>query len=174
MIIEYLRNIKDNEALKIYENLSDTTKKEINKLLDDNLVSMIYNLDPEEEEASGSVIEELMYLNLYSKVETLNWFTQACILNRQHPIGKYRADMVLSCLLNNGRFFNIAIECDGHEYHNKNKKQVQRDKERDRFFALEGYQIMRFSGSEIVADPEKCANEVLKLASKLKKHLEEI
>lgn len=46
----------------------------------------------------------------------------------------------------------IAIECDGHEFHEKTKKQVIRDKQRDRWLNKNGYIVFRYSGSEIYND----------------------
>jgi very-short-patch-repair endonuclease len=43
----------------------------------------------------------------------------------------------------------IAIECDGHDFHEKTKEQAQRDKEKDRFLQSKGWLIARFTGSEI-------------------------
>ena len=53
------------------------------------------------------------------------------------------------------------IECDGHDYHERTKEQAARDKKRDRFFASKGYKVLRFTGSEIWADPEAVAEEAL-------------
>jgi hypothetical protein len=58
----------------------------------------------------------------------------------------------------------IAVECDGHEFHDKTKKQAQRDKARDRFLVSAGVKVMRFTGSEIWRDPTRCALEVANAA----------
>lgn len=55
----------------------------------------------------------------------------------------------------------IAVECDGHEFHDKTKEQAQRDKARDRFLVTAGVKVMRFTGSEIWRDPTACALEAL-------------
>ena len=43
----------------------------------------------------------------------------------------------------------MAIECDGHDFHEKTKEQAQRDKEKDRILQANGWLIARFTGSEI-------------------------
>ncbi len=43
----------------------------------------------------------------------------------------------------------IAIECDGHDFHEKTKEQAQRDKEKDRILQSNGWLVARFTGSEI-------------------------
>ena len=58
----------------------------------------------------------------------------------------------------------LFIECDGHDFHEKTKEQVARDKKRDRKFVAAGLTIIRFSGSEIWANPLKCTWEVFALA----------
>jgi len=56
--------------------------------------------------------------------------------------------------------FFIAIECDGHEFHEKTKKQAQKDKSKDRFLNSKGLKVFRFTGSEITKAPDKCADEI--------------
>ena len=55
---------------------------------------------------------------------------------------------------------SIAVECDGHAFHEKTKEQAARDKSRDRAIQSKGIYVMRFTGSEINKDPMKCALEV--------------
>lgn len=64
--------------------------------------------------------------------------------------------------------FFIAIECDGHEFHEKTKEQAQKDKSKDRFLSSKGLAVFRFTGSEITKNPDKCADEI---DSMLDKHL---
>ena len=54
----------------------------------------------------------------------------------------------------------IVVECDGFEYH-KNKEQFINDRKRDRLLKSHGYDVVRFSGSEIYADPLVPAKELL-------------
>ena len=61
----------------------------------------------------------------------------------------------------------VAIECDGHEFHERTKEQAQRDKERDRQLTLDGFTVIRFTGSEIWRDPMKCAEQVDELLDEL-------
>lgn len=58
----------------------------------------------------------------------------------------------------------IAIECDGHEWHEKTKEQVARDKRRDRRLLADGIPSVRFSGAEIHANAEECAEYLRGLA----------
>lgn len=56
----------------------------------------------------------------------------------------------------------IIIECDGHEFHQKTKEQVARDNEREYNLKMQGYDVIRFSGSQIYNDPLGCAEKAYK------------
>lgn len=57
----------------------------------------------------------------------------------------------------------IVIECDGHDYHERTKEQAAKDRSRDRLLRRNGYEVMRFTGSEIYQKPYRCASEVITL-----------
>lgn len=106
--------------------------------------------------ASESPIEERLALHLFNlpRAEV----GQATIV-AQRPVttdsGDYRLDFAFEC---DGK--RVAVECDGHEFHERTKEQAARDKARDRSLVAAGWQVLRFTGSEIWADPGKCASEV--------------
>jgi len=54
----------------------------------------------------------------------------------------------------------IAVECDGHDFHERTKEQAKADRSRDRAVQAAGLKILRFTGSEIHNDPFGCAAEV--------------
>lgn len=60
----------------------------------------------------------------------------------------------------------ILIEVDGHDFHEKTKQQVAYDKERELNIKMEGYDIIRFSGSQVWNDPLKCAADSLEYLQK--------
>jgi hypothetical protein len=60
-------------------------------------------------------------------------------------------------------YSQVVVECDGHDFHERTKEQAQRDKARDRAFHAAGYTVLRFTGSEIWKDPDKCAVEALRM-----------
>jgi len=83
----------------------------------------------------------------------------------QYSIGKYRVDLLVGFSGAGGLDVGyIAVECDGHDFHEKTKEQAQRDKSRDRELSSRLARVVRFTGSEIHSDPWKCANEVIELA----------
>lgn len=61
----------------------------------------------------------------------------------------------------------LFVECDGHDYHNARKEQVTRDRRRDRAILSEGYNAIRFTGSEIWADGFSCARETVRILRQL-------
>ncbi len=58
--------------------------------------------------------------------------------------------------------YKLAIECDGHDFHEKTKEQVIRDNERTLDLKMAGYDLLRFSGSQIYNEPFKCAAKTMK------------
>ena len=58
----------------------------------------------------------------------------------------------------------LIIECDGHDFHEHTKDQAARDRSRDRAAELHGYSLLRFTGSEIHANPLGCALQVSRWA----------
>lgn len=59
------------------------------------------------------------------------------------------------------RWRAVIVECDGHDFHERTKKQAARDRQRDRESQLNGIPVLRFTGSELWNDPWGCALEVI-------------
>ena len=77
----------------------------------------------------------------------------------QKKIGRYRVDCLIQ--INIGKTTrSVVLEFDGHDFHERTKAQAQKDKARDRWLAASEYTVLRFTGSEIWAHPEKCAEEI--------------
>lgn len=81
------------------------------------------------------------------------------VLTPQVQEGPYRIDFVL---VPNNRLLKVAVELDGQEYH-KTKEQRAHDYKRERYLQHRGWKIIRFTGSEIYGDAEKCVKETLEL-----------
>lgn len=54
----------------------------------------------------------------------------------------------------------LIVECDGHDFHERTKEQAAKDRGRDREFQLRGFSILRFTGSELYANPLACVRQV--------------
>lgn len=83
------------------------------------------------------------------------------ILIQQMAVGNCRADFGLASATSPHRRLIVAVECDGHDFHNATKSQVARDKARDRAFAERDIRLFRFSGYEIWRDAGACADQVI-------------
>lgn len=62
----------------------------------------------------------------------------------------------------------IAIELDGHDFHERTREQVIDRNERDRALQAAGWSVVHFSGSELHRDPEACVEAVAVLADRLR------
>lgn len=76
----------------------------------------------------------------------------------QEQIGEYQVDFLVKIFDNPDKKY--VIECDGHDFHEKTKEQAKYDKQRERFLVANGYNVLRFSGSEIIGDFEKIKLEL--------------
>ena len=54
----------------------------------------------------------------------------------------------------------LVVEVDGHEFHDRTKRQASYDRKRDRELTLEGYRIVRFTGSDVYSEPGLCAGDI--------------
>jgi len=53
----------------------------------------------------------------------------------------------------------IDVECDGSAYHSS-KKDVAKDRDRNNELTSYGWSVLRFTGSEIIQNPEECIKKV--------------
>lgn len=92
----------------------------------------------------------------------------------QVTVGPYRVDFLLATqgLPRGSPPYLLAVECDGHDFHEKTKTQAARDKARDRNLAEWGVQTIRFTGAEIWRDPEGCAHRVYQILSAYQERFE--
>lgn len=74
----------------------------------------------------------------------------------QEQCGIYRIDLTL-----HNRNRKIAIECDGEAYHSS-EEQLAHDRKKDAFLKKNNWIVLRFSGSEIYRDRERCIQMVEK------------
>lgn len=77
----------------------------------------------------------------------------------QRWVGTYRVDFACFVVGKKGEVYRLAVECDGQAFHSS-VPDVAADKARDRFLLTAGWPVMRFTGSEIHADPAGCGAQV--------------
>lgn len=156
----------DYEVIK--ENLVDKVKQEIQsrvKMYEEDLLFCMTECE--------SPIEQLMMIELketeehfisaFGAIEVLGLTKQETISCGEN---NYRVDFLLEIAFKkNGQYLDILkiiIECDGHEFHEKTKEQVIKDNERDRVLQSYGYNVVRFSGSEIYNHLTGCGQKIRK------------
>jgi very-short-patch-repair endonuclease len=71
--------------------------------------------------------------------------------------GDYRVDFLVT---NADQKVRLAIELDGHDFHERTKEQAAKDKSRDRAITANDYTVFRFTGSEIAKNPGACIGEI--------------
>lgn len=170
--------------------LDDRAKNYILDRLNIELITMAFNVElcesPIEQLFNVVINKELDYFLLRLYVSNKDWAKLAdeFVEDEQHPFpvyikpqqeivtdkGKYRVDFLISVAIppyEQKKIKHIIVECDGHEFHEKTKEQAQRDKSRDRDLQAYGYTVLRFTGSEIWRDPNKCVREVFRLIEKM-------
>ena len=134
-------------------------------------------------EIGDSPIEKILFIALYGCVKhSMTEFSDVLLVlpkssssrprerdclyvTPQSPVQNYRLDFLVE-VFDGLAWTRLAVECDGHNFHEKTKKQAARDKARDRVIGMEGYTLFRFTGSEIYADPIKCAEQIIEWAQR--------
>jgi very-short-patch-repair endonuclease len=79
------------------------------------------------------------------------------VLEMQHPVDPYRLDFAF--LHPEGH--KLCVELDGHDFHERTPEQAGFDRKRDRFLTLQGWRVIRFTGTEVHRDAEACVKETL-------------
>lgn len=87
----------------------------------------------------------------------------------QVSIGKYRVDFLCSYIRSPDDVpKRVVVECDGHNFHDRSEPDRRYEKERDRFIQKQEFKIFRYTGSEILKEPFRCASEVIEYLTGLR------
>lgn len=154
----YLRNLGAFSLHHIYDEVEQTFEQAVKSRMD--CATVLFS-------ACQSPIEEIMAAIIafidtgYDYVEYAGQANPkfGAVVRSQYEINKYRVDFLISCYCDDA-VRHIAIECDGHDFHDKTKAQAARDKSRDRAITAHGVSVLRFTGSEIFRDPMKVGTEI--------------
>lgn len=86
-------------------------------------------------------------------------------IHPQFQVEKYRVDFLIRQhgIGPDEHLGPVIVELDGHDFHDKDKRQRSYEKARDRFLVKKGYRVLHFTGSDVVADPFKVAYEALEM-----------
>lgn len=82
----------------------------------------------------------------------------------QAKVDQYRIDFLAINVAPDGSRSHTVIELDGHDFHERTKKQASYDKARDRHFTKKGWRVIRYTGSDVWAEAGRCAAEALEIA----------
>lgn len=89
--------------------------------------------------------------------EAFHLTPQACFPALRHNGRSLRVDALVWVPMR--RDVRIVIECDGYAWHG-NRTSFTTDRQRDRLLQAHGFRVIRFSGSEIHADPARASEEL--------------
>jgi hypothetical protein len=135
------------------------------QFIDRVLWAMADDVRPELEFSAGrkahlfeSPIEEAFYLAWLAMADREpREFPPLPSLRIQHPITanghQYRLDLAIVDA-------HIAIELDGHEFHERTPEQVAQRNVRDADIQVAGWLILHFCGREVLRDPWGCATRL--------------
>ena len=100
-----------------------------------------------------SPIERRFWAHGYGPLSALGRFTP------QLRVEGYRVDFALTNIPDT-QLLKVVIELDGHDFHSS-PEQRNYDTERDRYLLRRGWQVIRFTGSQINRDCEGCVRETV-------------
>lgn len=102
------------------------------------------------------------------------WHVLGLHVSPQYQVGKYRADfrvtyeyhssggLPLTAIGPRPYAINaVLVECDSQQFHERSERERRYEKQRDRYFASQGFKVFHFTGSEIVSNPWRVAAEIL-------------
>lgn len=164
---------KTREALESFIDEYNNNIGEVEERLDEvisfqleSLLSQIYCAV----ESCQTPIEKILaiYLEEYANRSKLHFLGDVFEIEPQAEIEindkKYKVDFLVKFLKEENLIdHEFVIECDGHDFHEKTKEQVKKDKERERNLMENGYVVIRFTGSEIYDSPARCARQALRI-----------
>lgn len=84
--------------------------------------------------------------------------TQTVIAGPNEGGPEYRVDIAFDDCVGS----QVVVELDGHDFHERTKEQAKSDRQRDRNLQLWGFKILRYTGSEVYADPYGCAEDLVR------------
>lgn len=114
----------------------------------------------------SSPIEQIFLMHWeYQRIEYLHGLKLSPQERVDTGRGKFAVDFVVT--RKNGESARVAVELDGHEFHEKTAQQVAKDKSRERAIVATGIPVLRFSGSEVFKSPRKVIAEIIEYFNRL-------
>ena len=115
-------------------------------------------------ERCESPIEELFYRAIYPYQSK-----SIGLLKPQYQYDIYRLDLAIT---HGAGWPDLAfyVELDGHDYHSS-PDQKTRDAQRQNYLMAHGWMPIRFTGSMVNSDPDRCARSTVEIITRLSKYL---
>jgi very-short-patch-repair endonuclease len=77
-------------------------------------------------------------------------------ITQQVPVAGYRCDFMLTIRsVTSQRFMRLAIECDGHSFHDRTPEQASSDRQRDRKLLAIAVPTLRYTFSDLTKRPDE-------------------
>lgn len=160
---------RKNKNFTTFERLCDRAKNIFFNALE-NEITMKYLLVSSfpEEIAYLSPIEQIFYVakEIFGIISCNDLNFEIYFNYQEYVKAKdktYRADFYIDTVSYKNKTYRlktpILIELDGQKYHST-KEQRNRDYERENNLKLEGYHILRFTGSQVYKEPIRCVRKV--------------
>lgn len=113
-------------------------------------------------EPLGAVFQGDDYWSALLAVLVVNGAADTPIVTAQQRVSIADRDMRIDFVFVGNEGGCAAVELDGHDFHERTKEQAARDKSRDRLLTAAGWRVLRFTGSEVYANPHECVRESFK------------
>lgn len=160
-------NYDDIETYEMEDKCVSCVKEEIDRLVNnykDELYCSLYECE--------SPIEQLMAINLCliekkfcGFLNNIDFIGLEPQVNISVDNKNYRIDFLIEIAFKYNEkhedLISIVIECDGYDFHQKTKEQVEKDYEKERLLQMNGYYVLRFSGSEIYNNLFNCRQIII-------------
>jgi hypothetical protein len=78
----------------------------------------------------------------------------------KRKVGPYEIALAIRVRGPQNRILKLAIECDGHDFHEMSAEQAIKEKQFEKALTAGRYRLLRFTGAEISNDPAKCAAKI--------------
>ena len=84
-------------------------------------------------------------------------------IDPQKKIGSYYVDFAVSFNYTTDKLITetVIVECDSQQFHERTEKERRYEKKRDRYFTSQGYNVLHYTGKEILEHPFDIAREIL-------------
>ena len=163
---DFAIEVKKNEEIRFIEyldELADEYKQSLLGVYEGDVLSDEYQEFHDSILKTESPIERILYVAINHLLHTqYGEYTHYITPQFEVPNSNYRADFLVHMADTNWRInADVLVEVDGHQFHQKTKEQVTRDKKRDRNLVRNFGKLITFTGSEVYANPNACAEEVV-------------